>query len=153
MQYGPDTVLTPAATSAGIALFDTQGKLLLVQEKKPVAAGLWHMPAGTVEPGERPEAAAVREAKEETGLEVTLTSFLEAYIGTLPDSSLIVRLVWLASALEVEKARPLFTQEIQACQFFALDEIRALYSEGRLRMHHTLLMAEDAFRVHGRGSI
>lgn len=146
MQYGPDTVLTPAATSAGVALFDVQDRLLLVQEKKPVAAGLWHIPAGAVEAGERPETAAIREAKEETGLGVTLTTFLGAYIGKLPDSSLIVRLVWLASAPEMEKAEPLLTQEIQACRFFTLDEVRDLYNKGQLRMHHTLLMAEDAFR-------
>jgi 8-oxo-dGTP diphosphatase len=36
-------------------------------------AGRWELPGGTVEPGETSEAAAVREAAEETGLTVRIT--------------------------------------------------------------------------------
>lgn len=46
------------------------GKVLLVQESHPQARGLWSIPLGKVEPHETPEAAAVRETREESGLEV-----------------------------------------------------------------------------------
>ena len=35
-------------------------------------AGFWEFPGGKCEPGETPEAAAIRECREETGLEVVL---------------------------------------------------------------------------------
>lgn len=48
------------------------GKVLLVQQRKAVAYGLWSYPGGRVEPDETPAQAVVREVQEELG--VTLTS-------------------------------------------------------------------------------
>jgi len=47
-------------------------KILLVQEANGRHQGRWGLPKGNVEPGESPEAAAVRELLEETGLEGTV---------------------------------------------------------------------------------
>jgi 8-oxo-dGTP diphosphatase len=53
------------------ALLDGEGRILL-QRRSPgrAMAGLWEFPGGKVEPGERPEAALVRELAEELGIEV-----------------------------------------------------------------------------------
>jgi 8-oxo-dGTP diphosphatase len=53
------------------ALLDGEGRILL-QRRPPgrAMAGLWEFPGGKVEPGERPEAALVRELAEELGIEV-----------------------------------------------------------------------------------
>jgi 8-oxo-dGTP diphosphatase len=48
------------------ALIDSQGRVLLAQRPTHKALGdLWEFPGGKVEPGETPEAALVRELKEE----------------------------------------------------------------------------------------
>jgi 8-oxo-dGTP diphosphatase len=46
------------------------GKVLLVQRGKEPGRGLWAVPGGMVDLGETSQAAAAREAKEETGLDV-----------------------------------------------------------------------------------
>ena len=51
--------------SVAIVVRDTGGRLLLVRDR---ATGDWGIPAGAIEPGESPEAAARRELGEETGL-------------------------------------------------------------------------------------
>jgi 8-oxo-dGTP diphosphatase len=52
-------------------------RIVLVRRKNPPAG--WAIPGGFVEVGETVEAAAVREALEETGLPVTLTALLGVY--------------------------------------------------------------------------
>lgn len=54
---------------ANVLAFDGQGRLLVV---RPVYAREWMLPGGRVERGETPHAAAVRETREETGLDVVL---------------------------------------------------------------------------------
>ena len=44
-------------------------KLLIVQEKNGIHAGKWGLPKGYVDEAELPEHAAIRELKEETGLD------------------------------------------------------------------------------------
>src|SRR5688500_2371687 len=53
-----------------VALVDASGRVLL-QQRSPhrSMAGLWEFPGGKVEDGELPEAALVRELKEELGIE------------------------------------------------------------------------------------
>jgi ADP-ribose pyrophosphatase YjhB (NUDIX family) len=48
------------------------GKILLVQQSKPAAYGLWGFPGGQIEEGESFEDAAIREAQEESGYSVAL---------------------------------------------------------------------------------
>jgi len=55
-----------------VALIDSDGRVLIAQRPEgKQLAGLWEFPGGKVEPGERPEAALIRELKEELGIDVT----------------------------------------------------------------------------------
>jgi 8-oxo-dGTP diphosphatase len=54
----------------GGALIDDDGRLLAARRTEPPeCAGRWEFPGGKVEPGETPEAALVRELREELGVE------------------------------------------------------------------------------------
>lgn len=61
---------------AGGCVFDTDGKVLLQcrgDSKK------WGFPGGAIELGETPEMAAIREVKEETGLDVKVSNLIGIY--------------------------------------------------------------------------
>ena len=60
--------------TVGVFIFNQQGKLLLLQSHK--WPGAYVVPGGHVELGERLEEAAIREAKEETGLDVYDLEFI-----------------------------------------------------------------------------
>jgi mutator protein MutT len=50
--------------------------VLLVQRGKGALKGLWSLPGGHIEPGETARAAAVREVREETGVEARIVERL-----------------------------------------------------------------------------
>ena len=58
-------------TVVAVALVDADGRVLIAQRPAGKAlAGLWEFPGGKLDPGERPEAALIRELDEELGIAV-----------------------------------------------------------------------------------
>ena len=72
----PDSLMNepemPLLLVAAVALIDADNRVLIAQRPagKPMA-GLWEFPGGKVEPGERPEAALIRDLREDLGIEVS----------------------------------------------------------------------------------
>ena len=64
--YGDAMEVVPGAS---VVIVDDDGRVLLVKRGRAPQRGRWSVPGGRVEPGESFEAAAAREALEETGLE------------------------------------------------------------------------------------
>jgi 8-oxo-dGTP diphosphatase len=55
---------------AAVALIDADGRVLLAQRPPGKSmAGLWEFPGGKIEPGETPEAALIRELREELAID------------------------------------------------------------------------------------
>lgn len=67
------------------ALFDEQGRILLVKRKDN---NLWCMPGGLVDLGEQVEQTAIREVKEEAGLTVEIERLTGVY--SHPNDSLYI---------------------------------------------------------------
>lgn len=66
------------APAVGVIL-EQEDQIVLVRRKFEPMAGGWGLPAGFMEYGESPEATAVRETLEETGLSIELTGLQNAY--------------------------------------------------------------------------
>ncbi len=56
----------------GAIVFDEQNRILMVQRGQEPSEGLWALPGGLVELGEKTQDAARREVKEECGIDVII---------------------------------------------------------------------------------
>jgi len=83
------------APAAGVVVIE-DGGVLWVQRRFEPRKDLWTMPAGFVEVDEHVETCAVREAKEETGLDVELIRLLGAYMAMDDPRTQVVLLLYLA---------------------------------------------------------
>ena len=71
IQPGGKTTM-PLLLVAACALIDTDNRVLLARRPEgKKMAGLWEFPGGKLDPGETPEAALIRELKEELGIDVS----------------------------------------------------------------------------------
>lgn len=68
----------------GAVVFNAEGEILLIKRGKNPHYGRWMIPGGALEWGETLEAAAVREVREETGIEIAIESFIETIEAILP---------------------------------------------------------------------
>jgi ADP-ribose pyrophosphatase YjhB (NUDIX family) len=84
-------------------IIELDGGIVLIKRRNPPYG--WAIPGGFVDYGESLEAAAVREAKEETGLDVTLRCQLHSYSDPSRDARLhTISTVFIAGAAGVPHA-------------------------------------------------
>lgn len=128
--YGsrPAADVTQIRVGAGVVVRDAQGRVLLERRSD---CGVWGLLGGRIERGESVEQAAVREVKEESGLDVRITRLLGVYsdpregrIVAYSESD-IIQLVDVVVEAEVLGGELTRSAESEELRFFALDELPA----------------------------
>jgi len=103
--------------AVGTIIVTGDSRLVLVRRAIEPGYGLWVFPGGFVDRGEVLEAAAKREAREESGLEVRLDRLLNVY--SYPDAAVII-VVYEATALGGDLCGD---EECLEAKLFRADEI------------------------------
>lgn len=87
-----------------VAALIVRGNAVLIQQRHPQGpcANLWELPGGKIELGEAPQAALVREAKEELG--VSLTVGPEVFVTTHTDAERTIALQVFAAHIARDAA-------------------------------------------------
>jgi len=106
-------------------------KVLLVRRGRPPRLGEWSLPGGRIEPGERMVDAALRELREETGVEAQITGLIDVVDGLFPEAGR--HYVLIDYAARWLSGEPTAGDDALEARFVALDEVEALvdWSETR----------------------
>lgn len=126
-QYGSQaTSNTMVRIGVGVIISDPAGRLLL---EKRSDCGRWGLPGGRIEPGETVEQTARREVKEETGLDIEVTSLIGVYshpVGRIvqyPGDSYSVHLVDVILAAQIKGGVLSRSAESLELTFFAPNDL------------------------------
>ena len=118
--------------------------VLLVRRANPPHG--WALPGGFVDEGETCEAAAVREAREETGLAVALIGLLGVYSDPARDPRMHTMSVVYTAQAEDPDALAAGDDAAEAA-FFPLDGLAAMAHE--LAFDHALILEDFLARLPG----
>ena len=122
-------------------IIEVEGGIVLIERKNPPHG--WAIPGGFVDYGETVEAAAVREAREETGLVVKLTGLLGVYSDPSRDPrSHTISTVFVASAA----GQPVADDDAADAGVFTEDTL-----PGDIAFDHREIL-EDYFRSQDPGA-
>ena len=112
----------------------------LIKRKNPPYKGSWALPGGFVEYGETVESAAIRETKEETGLDVTLGDIVGVYSNPERDPrGHIISICFLGQKIG---GKLIADTDAADVKYFCLDEVSTI----DLAFDHGKIL-EDAFEL------
>ena len=105
--------------------------VLLIRRWTPPRQGEWSLPGGRIEPGERAVDAALRELREETGVEAELTGLVDVVDGLFPEAGR--HYVLIDYAARWVSGEPVAGDDAAEARFVRLAEVEALidWSETR----------------------
>jgi 8-oxo-dGTP diphosphatase len=99
-------------------------EVLLIRRGRPPKQGEWSLPGGRIEPGERVMDAALRELREETGVEAEITGLIDVVDGLFPEAGR--HYVLIDYAARWLSGEPVAGDDALEARFVALDKVGAL---------------------------
>jgi 8-oxo-dGTP diphosphatase len=109
------------ALISSLALVLRDGRMLLIKRGVEPHKGHWCPPGGVIEEGESPEEAAIREVREETGLDVSVRAKLGEVLGPVTGRYLGVFLCAVEGGT-LEPSPP----EVSDARWFPFEELPGL---------------------------
>ncbi len=124
------TALPPPVPAVGIVCLRGE-EVLLIRRGTPPRQGEWSLPGGRIEAGERAVDAALRELREETGVEATITGLIDVVDGLFPEAGR--HYVLIDYAARWVSGEPIAGDDAMEARFVALDQVATLidWSETR----------------------
>lgn len=119
----------PAFPLVGVAaLILDQGRILLVKRKYEPGKGLWSLPGGLVDLGEKTKDAVVREVEEETGLRVEIGDMLSIIdrIRKVKDKRIIYHYVVIGYFAHLRGGKLKASSDAEDAKWFKPEEIKNL---------------------------
>lgn len=113
-------------------------KVLLVQQRKESAYGLWSFPGGHIEKDETLEEAVIREVREELGVDLLKPEYQKTYPLSMPDENLEIN----TFSGELSGEIKLNEDELLAFGWFTIDELTR--RKDALRSPSVIDRAKDA---------
>lgn len=98
--------------------------VLLIRRGRPPRQGEWSLPGGRIEPGERAIDAALRELREETGVEAEITGLVDVVDGLFPEAAR--HYVLIDYAARWTAGEPVAGDDAAEARFFPFSEIDRL---------------------------
>lgn len=121
----------PEAPLVGVgAIVHTNGKFLLIRRANEPGKGLWSIPGGLVEVGERIVDAVKREVEEETGIKIEVGRLIDVLENIVLDDEGRVKFHYILIDFEAKpiseslEVRP--SSEVLEARWFTIEEMRNL---------------------------
>jgi ADP-ribose pyrophosphatase len=135
--------------SAVMMAVDGKRILLVRQYRLPAGRLLWEIPAGSIDPGEKPLQTAKRELKEETGYRAKKWKKL---ISFYPSPGFLTEkmTIYLATGLTAGEATPMGDERIET-RWFKAKEVEAAIEAGEILDAKTMLGYFFWKRSRGKG--
>jgi 8-oxo-dGTP diphosphatase len=114
--------------------------VLLIRRGRPPRQGQWSLPGGRIEPGERVVDAALRELREETGVEAEITGLLDVVDGIFANEGR--HYVLIDYAARWLSGEPVAGDDAMEARFVALDQVDRLVDWAETRRVIRLAAAE-----------
>jgi len=111
--------ITPKV-GADAAIFNAQEEILLMDR---VDGSGWCLPCGWIEPSESPSAAAIREVREETGLDVEIRQLVGVFTRTPSGTGGPHTMIAIVHLCDVVGGELTLSHEGLALQYWPLDEV------------------------------